>query len=141
MGILKFNLESCRKMDYRQITVKISGLIAKAELAYDTDSSCMSLYLNSSMYCCSGENLFSCFIKLRSLLPHVEFHCKGAKVNVHPSRATSQMSSGLLAYELTLGKQALREDLVNIFDYDASGVTSDPHIQRFFFENWIKSLR
>lgn len=51
------------------------------------------------------------------------------------------MSSGLLAYELTLGKQALRENLVNIFDYDAEGVTNDPLVQREFFERWIKSLR
>lgn len=51
------------------------------------------------------------------------------------------MSSGLLAYELTLGKQAFRENLVNIFDYDAEGVTNDPLVQREFFERWIKSLR
>ena len=128
-------------MSNREVAVKIDGLLVKAKLSYDVESSCIDLAVNGAVYSCCAENLFSSFIKLRAMLPNIEFFCKGAKVNVHPSRASSQMSSGLLAYELTLGKQALRENLVNIFDYDAEGVTNDPLVQREFFERWMKSLR
>lgn len=128
-------------MDERDVVVKVNGVSVKAKLSYDAESFCIDFDLNGSIYSCCGKSLFSSFIGLRSMLPNVEFLCKGAKVNVYPSRASSQMSAGLMAYELTLGKQALRENLVNIFDYESEEVTNDPLIQHDFFECWIKSLR
>ena len=51
------------------------------------------------------------------------------------------MTSGLMAYELTMGKQARRSDLVNIFDYDNNNLTNEPDEQNIFFEAWLTSLK
>src|SRR5258706_3536641 len=45
-------------------------------------------------------------------------HCFGASKNVHQSGMQASMGPGILAYRLTLGRQALSEDVVNIFDSD-----------------------
>lgn len=73
--------------------------------------------------------------KSQSRLPHMTFLCKGAKLNVMPSRMASQMSAGLVAYEITLGKQATRKDIVHIFDYEEENLTNDPKEQIDFFKN------
>ena len=52
----------------------------------------------------------------------------------------SQMSAGLVAYELTLGKQASQDDIVHIFDYEEHGLTNDPQDQIEFFKEWLASL-
>lgn len=36
------------------------------------------------------------------------------------------MSAGLVAYEMTIGKQVFREDIAHIFDYKENNLTSDP---------------
>jgi hypothetical protein len=65
--------------------------------------------------------------------------CKGAKINVHPSTMSSQMTLGVKAYELTLGKRALLGDIVNIFDYEESNLTNNPDLQEDFFIRWYES--
>ena len=52
----------------------------------------------------------------------------------------SQMSAGLVAYEITLGKQATRKDIVHIFDYEEENLTNDPKEQIDFFKKWLASL-
>lgn len=88
----------------------------------------------------SGDDFFSCFCELRKRLKDIVFLCKGAKVNVYPSRMSRQMASGIKAYEVTLGQPALRENLVNIFDYDDEGFISSPQEQHGFHLKWISSL-
>ena len=51
------------------------------------------------------------------------------------------MTSGLMPYELIMGKQAKHSDLVNIFDYDDNNLTNKPGEQKIFFEEWVKSLK
>lgn len=58
---------------------------------------------------------------------------------MHPSSMSSQMTLGVKAYELTLGKQALRTDIVNIFDYEDKNLTNDPNTQQDFFKQWMES--
>ena len=53
---------------------------------------------------------------------------------------SSQMSSGLVAYELKLGKPSEEEDIVRIFDYEDENITSNIEEQRTFYKNWIESL-
>jgi tRNA-binding EMAP/Myf-like protein len=77
---------------------------------------------------------------LRADHPEIKFLCKGAKLNVHPSRMSSQMSSGLVAYELKLGKPSEEEDIVRIFDYEDKNITSNIEEQRTFYKNWVESL-
>lgn len=50
------------------------------------------------------------------------------------------MSAGLIAYEMTLGKQASRDDIVHLFDYEENNLTNNPQEQVDFFKNWLKSL-
>ncbi|SFU46455.1 hypothetical protein SAMN05428951_101841 [Pseudomonas sp. OV546] len=68
------------------------------------------------------------------------FLCKGAKINVTPSRMASQMSAGLVAYELTLGKQATFDDIVHLFDYEENNLTNNPQEQVDFYKKWLASL-
>lgn len=112
----------------------------KIKLFYDDDPITIETNLDGNKISCTGSNLFECFSKLRVELPDVKFLCKGAKLNVYPSRMTSQMAGGLLAYELTLGKQALRENLVNIFDPEEEDIVQNPDEQKDYFMKWIKSL-
>lgn len=84
--------------------------------------------------------MYRCLAKVRADFPSIQFLCKGAKINVTPSSMASQMSGGLVAYELTLGKRATRENLVHIFDYEDQNLTNDPEEQRRFYEAWIVSI-
>ncbi|WMJ00206.1 hypothetical protein RBU55_01230 [Pseudomonas chlororaphis subsp. aurantiaca] len=128
-------------MDHREITLEENGLLRSVEIAYDMESPSIQINLENSEHVFYGDNLFSCFIKLRQNFPEIKFFCKGAKKNVYPSRASSQMSSGLMAYELQQGKQALRANIVNIFDYEDQDLTNDPSVQLDFFKSWMASLK
>ena len=128
-------------MDFRALTIITQGTFEKADLLYKTDPPCIQLKINDSIFFSIGNDLYSCLANLRNQLPDITFLCKGSKINVHPSRSTRQMTSGLMAYELTMGKQARRSDLVNIFDYDNNNLTNNPDEQNIFFEEWIKSLK
>ncbi|MHC8367804.1 hypothetical protein ACYZT9_18605 [Pseudomonas sp. ZT5P21] len=87
----------------------------------------------------SDSDFYQCFGKLRKDNPDLQFLCKGAKLNVHPSSMSSQMTLGLKAYELVLGEAAELGDLVYIFDYEEDNLTNKPEDQRAFFMKWIKS--
>jgi hypothetical protein len=77
---------------------------------------------------------------LRADFPDIKFLCKGAKLNVHPSRMSSQMAGGVVAYEVSMGKPAEQEDIVNIFDYEDTDITNDIEQQREFNRRWLASL-
>jgi hypothetical protein len=64
----------------------------------------------------SADDFYICFGILRSEFSDVIFLCKGAKLNVHPSRMSSQMSGGMVDYELELAKPCEEENEVRIFD-------------------------
>lgn len=87
-----------------------------------------------------GQDMYACLAKIRADFSHIKFLCKGAKINVKPSRMASQMSAGLVAYEMKLGKQATHEDLVRIFDYEEENLTNNPQDQVDFFKKWLASL-
>ncbi|WP_080344040.1 hypothetical protein [Pseudomonas syringae] len=128
-------------MDNREITLIHNELREEATIYYDIEQPSIIFRFKNLERICHGENLFSCFIKLRQELPEIKFLCKGAKRNVHPSRMSSQMSAGLMAYELELGKQARRENLVNIFDHEEENLTNEPTMQSEYFKNWLNSLQ
>ncbi|KAA0943823.1 hypothetical protein FQ186_20025 [Pseudomonas sp. ANT_H14] len=87
-----------------------------------------------------GKDIYVCLAKVRADFPHITFLCKGAKINVMPSRMASQMSAGLVAYEMRLGKQATQEDIVHLFDYEEDNLTNNPQEQIVFFRKWLTSL-
>lgn len=88
----------------------------------------------------TAEDMYLCLAKVRVDFPHIKFLCKGAKINVRPSSMASQMSGGMVAYELTLGKRTTREDLVHIFDYEEHNLTNDPQEQQRFYKEWVISI-
>jgi hypothetical protein len=47
------------------------------------------------------------------------------------------MSNGSVAYEMTLGKQATRNDIVHIFDFEDKDITTDISEQIDFHRHWI----
>ncbi|WP_419793594.1 hypothetical protein MYA83_17160 [Pseudomonas palleroniana] len=87
-----------------------------------------------------GRDIYVCLAKVRADFPNITFLCKGAKINVKPSRMASQMSSGLVAYEMTLGEQATNENIVHLFDYEDENLTNNPQDQIDFFKKWLASL-
>lgn len=87
----------------------------------------------------TDSDFYKCFSLLRKDNPHLTFYCKGAKLNVHPSSMSSQMSLGLKAYEFVNGKKPSLDDLVFIFDYEERDLTSNPDEQRLFYLNWMTS--
>ena len=101
----------------------------EVSIAFICESGCKRIYF--------GCDFYKCFALLRKDNPELTFCCKGAKINVHPSSMSSQMSLGLKAYELVVGKEPSLDDLVYIFDYEDRDLTNDPDEQRFFYMNWI----
>lgn len=87
----------------------------------------------------SDNDFYQCFARIREDNPDIQFLCKGSKINVHPSSMSSQMSLGLKAYELTLGKEASLSDVIYIFDYDDTNLTNDSKQQRAFYKQWFES--
>jgi hypothetical protein len=88
----------------------------------------------------TSEDLYQCFGLIRADFPDIKFLCKGAKINIHPSRMSSQMSAGLVAYEVRMGHPTDEEDVVRIFDYEENNLTNDIEEQKKHYQRWIESI-
>ena len=88
----------------------------------------------------SAADLYICFGLIRTDFPDIKFLCKGAKINVHPSRMSSQMSAGLVAYEVRMGHPTDEEDVVRIFDYEENDLTNNIEEQKKHYQRWIESI-
>jgi hypothetical protein len=88
-----------------------------------------------------SHDLFEAFKILREKAENVnvKFMCNGARENVYPSPMMRSMGGGSVAYELTLGRQARRSDIVNIFDYTEEVIVS-VSAQESFYQKWLSSL-
>lgn len=129
-------------MESKYITIINNKNVETAEVLYRSDPVILDIkFADGSSSESSGSNLFECFSKIRTSLPEIVFLCKGAKRNVYPSRMSSQMANGLLAYELKLGEQALKKDIVNIFDHDEIDIVGSSEDQAEFFKRWLGSLK
>ncbi|WP_085707180.1 hypothetical protein [Pseudomonas sp. B35(2017)] len=112
-----------------------------AQIKFDRRSRTLIFTMSDgSSKTCTGDDLYVCFGTIRAYFPDIIFLCKGARINVHPSRMTSQMSSGLVAYELKIGLPTEEDDIVRIFDYEEKDLTNDIKIQQEHYLLWIKSL-
>jgi len=89
----------------------------------------------------TDHDLYLCLAQIRRDFPEIKFLCKGAKLNVFPSRMCSQMSNGAVAYEMTLGEAASRDNIVHIFDFEDKDITSDIAEQIEFYHQWISYFR
>ena len=125
-----------------EISIHTNGVTQKTLIECDRQKQTLAFIMeNGSKKTYTAHDLYACFGLLRADFPETKFLCKGAKLNVHPSRMSSQMSAGVVAYELHLGKPSEENDVVNIFDYEEIDITNDIQQQRDFYQCWIDSLR
>jgi hypothetical protein len=119
-------------IDNKKTEVTVKYDTAKSVMAFSEADDFKTVY--------EGRDMYVCLAKIRADFPHITFLCKGAKLNVKPSRMASQMSSGLVAYEMTLGQQATNENIVHLFDYEEDNLANSPQEQINFFKKWLASL-
>nr|WP_093414863.1 MULTISPECIES: hypothetical protein [unclassified Pseudomonas] len=105
----------------------------KSELTFSMSNGFKKTYKSYDIYQCLGL--------VRAGFPAIKFLCKGAKLNVHTSSMSSQMSCGIVAYELRWGEPTEDEDLVRIFDYEDENLASTIEDQRQYYRQWIESLK
>jgi hypothetical protein len=91
----------------------------------------------------NADDFFEALARVRIQLEsdHLIPFCYGASLNVFPSGMTRSMGSGLKAYRLTMGSQALAKDLVSIFDSGPDIIPASVARQKEYFNDWIASLK
>ena len=128
-------------MPTRTIAILIHGQLESATLEYNELVPSIRIFMqngwNKEYY---GQDIYECLGEIMKDLPDVNFLCKGAKRNVRPSSMSSQMTSGIMAYEHELGVRVTRKNFVNIFDYEDQDIINDPELQKKFVFQWLKSL-
>jgi hypothetical protein len=124
-----------------ELSINNHGLTETALIECDRKNRTLTFTLkNGIKKTYTAHDLYVCLGLLRADFPETKFLCKGAKLNVYPSRMSSQMSAGLVAYELHMGKVSDDEDIVNIFDYEDADITNDIQQQTDFYKRWLDSL-
>ncbi len=91
----------------------------------------------------TGEDLFSAMQAARRSLDEMGIFllCQGARRNVWPSRMARDMGGGMKAYQLRLGEQARRGDLVDILAPAGPEEVATVVDQEMFHKQWLTSLR
>lgn len=126
-------------MKSREITIIKNGVRESALIEYEGGKPTLNLLLaNGARKSYTALDLYESFGLLRADLKDVIFLCKGAKINVHTSGMSSQMSNGLVAYELTMGQPD--GELVHIFTYEENDLTNDIQEQHDFCQRWAESV-
>lgn len=89
-----------------------------------------------------GKDLFKALSAVREKMePHdLYILCNGSRKDVTPSGMSRAMGKGRKAYRISLGKQAFKEDLLDIFDPVEPEQTATIQQQKDFYQQWIKSL-
>jgi hypothetical protein len=90
-----------------------------------------------------GEDFFECLIKLRQILEkkNLLILCQGSAENVYPSRMARDMSRGLKAYSLEIGRKITEKQLVDIFDPAPVERIASVLAQKAFFQKWLSIPR
>ncbi|WP_025857518.1 hypothetical protein [Pseudomonas sp. CHM02] len=127
-------------MKSREITILKNGTRENAVVEYEGGKPTLNLLLSNGVRkTYTALDLYDSFGLLRADLKDIKFLCKGAKINVHTSGMSSQMSNGLVAYELTMGQPD--GELVHIFSYEEHDLTNDIQEQHDFCLRWAKSVQ
>ncbi|WP_434650403.1 hypothetical protein [Pseudomonas sp. D1-2] len=128
-------------MIIREVAVEIGSSLKTAKFKCDRKTKMMTVLMpDGSERSYTDADLYMCFGKVRKDYPDVKFLCKGSKLNVHPSRMSSQMSGGIIAYEVTAGEPADDDRIVNIFDYEDRDLTNNIQEQINYYLHWMQSL-
>ncbi|OYQ04105.1 hypothetical protein B7L09_26995 [Pseudomonas mandelii] len=124
-----------------EISINTCGVTEKTSIECDRKNLTLAFKMKNGLSkTYTAQDLYECFGLLRADFPEISFLCKGAKLNVHPSRMASQMAGGIVAYELHMGQPTDTEDVVNIFDFEETDITNDIQEQRDFYKRWLESL-
>lgn len=88
-----------------------------------------------------GSDLFDCLCSLRSKLDvlGIKILCNGARIDAYPSPML-QSSGARKVYITELGRQALRENLVSIFDEALPEKIGTVEQQIDYHNKWVESL-
>jgi hypothetical protein len=126
-----------KKLD---ITIIKNAQRETATLELDRTTSTLSITFADGMQkTYSDTDIYTCLgLKIRKF-SEITFLCKGSKINVYPSAMVSQMSSGVVAYEVTMGDPDA--ELVRIFDYEENNLTNDINEQIAYRLKWSDSLQ
>ena len=126
-------------MKSREITIIKNGIRESAIIEYEGGKPTLYLLIgDETRKSYTALDLYDCFGLMRADFKHIQFLCKGAKINVHPSGMSSHMSNGLVAYEMTMGVPD--GELVHIFSYEESDLTNDIQEQHDFCQRWADSV-
>lgn len=130
------------------VTVPIFSehLQKSGELSYDEFESgdCeVVLIFEGQRFAGQAEDYFDALIAVRKPLEEQGYliGVYGASRNVWPSPMSRSMGGGIKAYKMELGRQALSQDLVNIFDSGADLIPATIAEQEQYKEDWFSSLR
>ena len=87
----------------------------------------------------TASDYFEAFCRVRLRLEGEKLipFCYGASLNVHPSGMSRDMSGGMVAYRLKVGRKPDRSDLVNIFDEGRDVIPASVANQKAFYDEWI----
>jgi len=115
------------------LTIEIDEDAATGDFAFST-------YVEGNCISVSEYGYFEAFQVIRDELLDKGYgmKCVGAKLNAVQSSMSSATDS---VYLVTLGRQALRSDLMSIYEYAEIDEFPNTEKQSEFFEKWIKSLR
>ncbi|MBO1540456.1 MULTISPECIES: hypothetical protein [Pseudomonas] len=128
-------------MTSKEVVIEIDGVLKKAIFKCDRKIMAMTVTMPDGIErSYTAADLYLCLGMVRKDFPDVSFLCKGAKINVHPSRMSSQMAGGVVAYEVRWGETADESDTVNIFDYEDKDLTNDITEQVEYHRRWLQSF-
>lgn len=120
----------------------LGELLFSEEAEDDEDNVYLRINFNEKSIEKRCSNFFEALTQIRLELEREDIiiRCNGAAENVFPSPMLLSMGVGRYAYHNTLGKQATRNDLVDIFEADTSFEFVTVDKQNKYHSNWIRSL-
>ena len=90
----------------------------------------------------TADDYFDCLLQIREIFEktNMKILCNGARYDVYPSRMSRQMGKGIKAYAVTMGKQAMEDSLVDIFESADLVKIGTIQQQRDYYNDWLDSL-
>lgn len=110
-----------------------------ADEAETTENIVLAVTIDGEEFSASNYSYLPAYQKLRDALLQKGYgiKCNGSRLNAVQS---GMMGANDNIYLAETGKQALKEDIVSIYDYADIEEFPDTLAQMRFFRNWLKSL-
>ena len=118
-------------------------LVLEERAAAGAEEPCsLRLSCQAGKFEATAPDYFEALVRLRRDLEHrgLQILVNGASRDVWPSAMARSMSLGLQAYRMHLGRQALKSDLVPVFELAPESQPCSVAEQELFREQWFASL-